>query len=94
MAREAMITRAIVGSKVTCMVVELETAEVKTEVFELAHYIADPEKVEKAIENIVPEGVKLVQVQSIEKTEKLLGITEADFLKYAVALDPKTRKRI
>ena len=89
-----MVTRAIVGTKATCMVVELETAEVKTEVYELAHYVSDEKKAYKAIEKIVPEGVKLVQVQSLEKTEKLLGITEADFLKYAVALDPKTRKRI
>ena len=94
MAREALVTRAIVGTKATCLVVELETAEVKTEVYELAHYVSDEKKAYKAIEKIVPEGVKLVQVQSLEKTEKLLGITEADFLKYAVALDPKTRKRI
>lgn len=95
MAREAMITRAIVGAKVVAMVVDIDKAETLTQTFELGHYSDDAKKVHKAVEKLIDdENIKLVKVLDVQKTEKLLGITEADFIKYAVELDPKTRKRL
>lgn len=97
MARENMITRTITGTKATCMVVDIEKGETFTEVLQTAHEYKDEKKLfavlKKQVEGM--EGEKaLVKILDTEPVSKLLGLTEADFMKYAVELDPVTRKRI
>ena len=96
MAREAMVTRTVIGTKATCMVVDINAGETMTKVYTVGGNFDDEKKLFKAVEKVanLEEGIKLVHIIESTKVEKLLGMPEADFIAHAVELDPETRKRL
>ena len=96
MAREAMVTRTIVGTKALCMVVDINAGETMTKQYTIGSTFKDEQKLFKALEKVVntEDGIKLVHILESETVEKLLGMPEADFIAHAVELDPETRKRL
>lgn len=86
-----MITRTFVTTTANCMVVGVADNTVK----EVARII--PEKVDAATaekyfrKNWNLPDMIFVRVNSIEHTEKIFGMSEETFLKYAVALDDKRK---
>lgn len=87
MARVRMVTRTVTITNYEVVTVNMET--LKAEIFNVSIPSADciPEKVrDKIIENGVPENCKVAMKTETGKTEKLYGMSEVDFLKYAQEL--------
>lgn len=95
MARKPMITRTILSTKVVTLALNVETSEPSNATYNLSGTYKDERKLLKAVQNAFDtETLKNVHIVSSEQVETLYGMDENDFLKYAVELDPKSRKPI
>ena len=96
MANKYNVTRTIVTTNVTAMVINPETMETGTKVF-VYDGIEKEDKV-KILKYLrkrnETETCSLVSIVKIETTEQLYGMTEEDFIKYSKVLNPVTRKPI
>ena len=90
--RKPMITRTFTGTKVVALVCDTTTCELSNEVCVIPARVAENKLEKVAREMLSNDTVKFVSIVSTEKTETLMGMSEADFMKYAVELDPETRK--
>lgn len=92
MKKEKMITRTIVTTNAEIMAFNLDTNEVITL---NEFYIGDlsDKEIEKKFSADYNNSAKFLKLVSAEKTSKLYGITEKDFLQYAVELD-ENRKEV
>ena len=86
MRKEKMITRTIVTTNVEIMAFNLDTNEVITL---NESYIGDlsDKDIEKQFAIDYDNSAKFLKLVNAEKSSKLYGITEKDFLEYAVELD-------
>ena len=95
MARRDMVTRTVVGTKVTVKVVDVETDELsKVEVNLPKAYDLEDAKLKKEIKKALAENLVVVKVESVEPVNKLFGLDTSKFMELAIALDPETRKPI
>lgn len=93
MGRAKMVTRTVVGTKIEVMVFENTTNEVTTITQTIGGQFADSAKLFKAAEKAInSDTLKVLKIVTSEPSDKCYGMSEADFLKYAKELDPKTRK--
>lgn len=90
-----MVTRTVRGTLVTVMVVNTESAEVRNETF----VIPKVYKKEKALKEAIQKHLelfckkdKLVDICDKKTIDTLKGMTDEEFDRYAVELDPKTRR--
>ena len=91
--RRDMVTREVLGTKVTVKVVDPATEVVKpVELVLSGRYTEADSKVMKAASKVLGEGIVIIKVESVESFNKLYGMDTADFVKNAMELDPKTRK--
>lgn len=92
MRKEKMITRTIVTTNVEIMAFNLDTNEVITL---NESYIGDlsDKDIEKQFAIDYSNSVKFLKLVNAEKSLKLYGITEKDFLENAVELD-ENRKEV
>lgn len=87
------ITRTVVGTKATVLTVNVNTMSAKKEILRITGTYDNNEKLLKALKKEYEDGVTIItSVLSTEKFEDLYGLEEGVFMKYAVKLDPKTRK--
>lgn len=95
MARERMVTRAIIGTEVTALCFYNGENTCKEVTTLLAGVFKNTDKLEKKLKSVLDDSEKTF-VKVITKTEKatLYGMTEDDFIKNAVVLDPETRRRL
>lgn len=93
MKRERMITRKIITTNAEIMCFNLDTNEVITL---NESYIGDlsDKDIEKQFSVDYDNSAKFLKIVSAEKSSKLYGISEKDFLQYAVELDSETRKEV
>ena len=91
--KDKMITRTIVTTNAEIMCFNLDTNEIITL---NESYIGDlsDKDIEKQFEDDYANSAKFLKLVNAEKTSKLYGITENDFLEYAVELDSVTRKEV
>ena len=91
MRKEKMITRALVTTNAEIMAFNLDTNEV---IILKETYIGDlsDKEIEKKFTIEYNNSAKFLKLVNAEKTTKLYGISENDFLRYAVELDNETRK--
>ena len=95
MARKPMVTRSFDVTKVNVMCVDTNAGEVINKDFELPRTYKDDEKILKTVQSIITDtGIKAVSVVDKTVVSKLYGMSEVDFLKYSVELDPETRKML
>ena len=95
MARKPMVTRSFEVTRVNVMCVNTSIGEVVNKDFELPRTYKDDDKIIKTVQSIITESdVKAVSVVDKEVVSKLYGMSEVDFLKYSVELDPETRKML
>lgn len=91
--KERMVTRTITSNICNLVIVNLKGMEV---VKSRAVAPADCDTVEKADKFFrktwEADGYAFAKVESIEKVEKLYGMTESDFIKYAKELPPRAVK--
>lgn len=95
MARKRMVTRTIVGTEATVLVVNLAEQETRQDTYYVSGTFKDDAKLLKAVKAIVDDDEeKVVAVISSEPVETLFGMDEQDFIQNAKKLDPETRKAI
>ena len=92
MRKEKMITRTITVTEVEIMTFNLDTNEVITLNESYIGDLSDKE-IEKRFAIDYNNSAKFLKLINAEKTSKLYGITEKDFLEYAVELD-ENRKEV
>lgn len=95
MARKPMVTRTIATTKVNVLCLDIQRAEPFNKVITLPRTYKDEKKLLKKVEDVVnTDDVKAVHIVNKEEVETLYGMTEQDFITYAVILDPTTRKEL
>ena len=87
-----MITRTVVGTSITAKVVNKNTDEVTSYSTVVSKVVTEDKDAVKALSKVIPEELVIINITSIEKVEKLYGMTVADFMSHSVELDPTTRK--
>lgn len=108
MARRAIVTRTVMGTQVTVLGLDTETAEPENRTYILSGtYRKESKDAEgKVISSSVDEKKLLkdvkktydtdifqnVKIVSVEPVNKLYGMWEEDFIANAMELDPETRK--
>ena len=92
MRKEKMITRTITVTEVEIMAFNLDTNEVITLNESYIGDLSDKE-IEKRFAIDYNNSAKFLKLINAEKTSKLYGIPEKDFLEYAVELD-ENRKEV
>lgn len=93
MANKFNVTRTITTNIVNCLCINLESAEPYNQDFTYGGSIEDKQKVLKNLrkknEN---DEFSIASIVDIRQSSELYGMTEDDFIKYAVILNPETRK--
>ena len=95
MARAKMVTRTITATEVEAQIVTISASEITTIKVTVSGEYDDTEKLLKAVKKQTETAdIKVLQVLTSEKIEKLYGMLETDFLAQAKELDPETRKAL
>lgn len=95
MARERMVTRTVVVTTVKVMCVNIATAEVTINTYELSGTYDNKASVLKAIKKAYEnELIKCVDIQEVEEKEVLYGMSEIDFIQHAKILPPRTKAEL
>ena len=95
MARPKMVTRTITATKTEVQIVSISKAEITTINVTVSGEFDDDAKLLKVIKKSTEtDDLKVLQILSSSKEEKLYGMLESDFLKIAKELDPETRKML
>lgn len=90
--REPMVTRTIVTTKVVALGVDIETCELVNKVFILPRTYKDDKAIMKELYNRTEEeNFRCVKICSTEIIETLYGMTEAEFIRVAKELPPRTK---
>ena len=93
MARERMITRTITDTVVTALCMNTDTCEVSRETYHCGNVGTDEKIITKGLQKIYDtDTFKIVKVEDIKEVTHLFGMSEIEFMDYAVELDPETRK--
>lgn len=93
MARKPMVTRTIISTEVNILCLDLTTQEPFNEKVIISGIIKDDKKLFKRVVDFVEtETVKPVHIVDKVEIEKLYGMSEEDFIKNAIELNPETRK--
>lgn len=87
------ITRTIKSLEVTVKVADADTEQVYTTKVKIPAQ-REVKNLKSAVAKALPAGVTVLTVIDSVPNTALYGIAEAEFLTYAVELDPKTRKPI
>lgn len=85
------VTRTITVTKVTALCIDLKKVEPYNDTFVISGSFTSSDKKldSKAHEFYDNDSRKIVQIQSVEQEEKIFGMTEELFMKYAQELDEK-----
>lgn len=91
--REALVTRTISYTRCEIMAVDTKTTEVSHVMVDYTGQQEDDEKMLKDIKKTwaLPDIV-LVKITKKETIEKLYGMKESDFIKYATPMETRTSK--
>ena len=90
MARERMVTRTVEVKQVNVLTLNVETMKAEKMIVPITGK-PDDKKLEKLVKAAVEtESVKFVQILGIETSEVLYGMTEADFIRLAKVLPPRS----
>ena len=92
MKRERMITRTIITTNVEIMAFNLDTNEVITLNESYLGDLSDKE-IEKKFAVDYDNSAKFLKLINAEKTSNLYGISEKDFLQYAVELNENRKEK-
>lgn len=91
MKKQKMVTRTIKVTRYEVTYFDLEINEVRGDVLETVGMPTDKE-IEKQF-NAENPTCKFIKLDNVEITEKLYGISEKDFLQYAVELDENRKEK-
>lgn len=91
--REPMVTRTIVTTKVVALGMDIETREPGNKVFILPRTYKDDKAIMKELDKRTEEeNFKCAKICSTEIIETLYGMTEAEFIRVAKELPPRSKR--
>ena len=86
--RESMVTRTVLGTKVTVLAMDTNTCEAYNTTYEISGQHINSEKLlDKVRKEHDTEVLKVVKIVSVEPFEKRYGMKESDFIAYATELE-------
>ena len=92
MARQPQVTRTITATKVVLMAANITSGELVDVEMTLPREYKDAEAILKMAGKIGENpSLKYVYVKSAEVVETLYGMSEAEFIRYAKPLPPRTK---
>ena len=93
MARESMVTRTVIGTKVTVLAMDTVTCEPQNVTYEIGgqHEVSD-KLLNKIRKDHDTEDFKVVKIVAVEQFEKRYGMKESDFIAAAVELEPLPKR--
>ena len=89
-----MVTRTIISTKATCIILDITTNAVSTSDYVVCGTFKKPEAIVKAVQKLLPDHCKAVHLVQYYEIEELYGMSEDVFIVNAHRLDPATRKPI
>ena len=93
MARERMVTRTITEYSVTAMCVDTLKAELSDQIVKLTGDYKDNSEILECVQKVYnTDTFKVVSIKSVETEEKLYGMPELEFIKYAKLLPPRGKQ--
>lgn len=88
-----MVTRSFEVTRVNVMMCDTITSEVHNKEFDVPRTYKDDNKLLKVVKTMAEtDSDKVVTIVDKTVYTKLFGMSEADFLKNSIELDPETRK--
>lgn len=92
MARKRMVTRTIMQTTAEVMCLDVTTAEVKINKYDIGGEYTDSELLTKLQGIFQTDTFKLVHIENQSCTELLLGMDEDEFIRLAQVLPPRGTK--
>ena len=93
MARKRMITRTVMQTTAEVMTLDVTTAEVQVQPFDIGGQYNDEELLKKLQKLFQTDTFKIVHIESQTCKEVLLGMDEEDFIRLAKVLPPRTTNK-
>ena len=91
--RESMVTRTVIGTKVTALVMDTNTYEPSNVTYEIGGQHTNDEKfLNKVRKEYDTEDLKVVKIVAVEPFEKRYGMKESDFIAHATELEPLPKR--
>lgn len=92
--RTPMVTRTVKATKINALCVNLDDKSVSEQEFIISGTYKDEKSLNKALikNSPAPANLKIVSVNSAETIEKLMGITEAEFIAIARPVTRTSKK--
>lgn len=91
--RESMVTRTVLGTKVTVLAMDTNTCEPSNVTYEIGgSHVNDEKLLNKVRKEHDTEDFKVVKITGVEPFEKRYGMKESDFIAHAVELVPLPKR--
>lgn len=91
--RESMVTRTILGTKVTVLAIDTFTCETNNVTYEIGGRHTNDEKLlNKVRKEYDTEDFKIVKIVAVEPFEKRYGMKESDFIAHASVIEPLPKR--
>lgn len=91
--RESMVTRTVLGTKVTVLALDTFTCETTDVTYEIGGRHTNDEKLlNKVRKEHDTEDFKIVKIVAVEPFEKRYGMKESDFIAHATVLEPLPKR--
>lgn len=91
--RESMVTRTVLGTKVTVLAMDTNTCEPSNVTYEIGgSHVNDEKLLNKIRKEYDTEDFKIVKILCVEPFEKRYGMKESDFIAHAVELEPLPKR--
>lgn len=91
--RESMVTRTILGTKVTALAMDTSTCETINVTYEIGgRHTCDEKLLNKVRKEHDTEDFKIVKIVAVEPFEKRYGMKESDFIAHATVLEPLPKR--
>lgn len=91
--RESMVTRTVIGTKVTALAMDTNTCEPSNVTYEIGGQHNNGEKLlNKVRKEHDTEDFKIVKIVAVEPFEKRYGMKESDFIAHATVLEPLQKR--
>lgn len=90
--RESMVTRTVLGTKVTVLAMDIVNCEPINVTYEIGGQHTNDEKLLKKVrKEHDTEDFKIVKILAVEPFKKRYGMKESDFIAHAVELEPLSK---
>lgn len=91
--RESMVTRTVLGTKVTVLAMDTVSCEPCNVTYEIGGQHTNDEKLLKKVrKEHDTEDFKIVKILAVEPFEKRYGMKESDFIAHAEELEPLLKR--